>query len=123
MNAKGFIYPLTILLSLLFCAVLFQQIAAYATAKHFVAQQEKQLEVQSLLQIGVVDFQKKRLEPVEGEIYTFSYPAGTVTLEVREMTEDFGTIAVLARLRSGEQRQARFQYRWPDAVVEGYQEV
>ncbi|MET3507008.1 competence type IV pilus minor pilin ComGG [Halalkalibacter oceani] len=123
MNAKGFIYPLTILLSLLLCAVLFQQIAAYATAKQFVEQQEKHLELQSLLQIGIAEFQKERSEPVEGEIYTFSYPSGTVTLEVREKAEDFSAISVLARLKSGEQRQASFQYRWPDAVVEGYQEV
>ncbi len=125
MNQKGFIYPLTTIISLLLCTVILYQVDAYLTEKHFIYEQERMLQLESLLQVAIFDFQKSNVEPNVNESYVFSYEPGTVTVEVRDYDEEGGisNIFMRARLTTGHERIAGYSYHWENASVEQYWEI
>lgn len=121
MNEKGFIYPFTLILCLLVCIVIFRQLDAYLIEKRFVYEQERMMQLESLLQVAIVEF--KHESSHEHDNYLFSYDSGTVTIEVRDYEDGLSTIFLRATLKTGHDRVAGFQYHWESATVKEYWEV
>lgn len=122
MNQTGFIFPLTTLICFLICTVTLYQIDAYLTEKRFIYEQERMMQLESLLQVAIRDFQKAGHEPNVNENHIFSYEPGTVTLVIRDYQNGLSHISVRATLATGHERLAGFYYRWEDASVEQYWE-
>ncbi|NEU29632.1 hypothetical protein GN156_02370 [bacterium LRH843] len=119
---KGFVYPLTVILCFLVCTIVFQQINTYLTEKHFVYEQERIMQLESILQVSVNELKFLESDDFTNGKYIFSYDPGTVTLEVLDFQEGLSTILVRATLKTGHERQAGFLYNWEQGLVENYWE-
>ncbi len=123
MNQKGFIYPLTILIGFLICVIVLHQIAAYLTEKHFIYEQERMMQLESLLQVAITEFQKENYEPSVDEQHVYFYDTGTVTFRIRDYHDGLSNISVRAKLETGHERLAGFHYHWENKALEQYWEI
>ncbi|KGA95907.1 hypothetical protein AJ85_09470 [Alkalihalobacillus alcalophilus ATCC 27647 = CGMCC 1.3604] len=122
MNEKGFVFPLTLMfISLLILAIAFQA-NSLIQEKRFIAEQERFIQLQSLLQMAVVDFQKD--PDILSESKVFSYEHGTVTLIVTQKSSpDVYEIQFRAELIQGNTKVGIMVYHDDTRLVEEYWEV
>ncbi len=109
----------------LICIVVINQTNAYLFEKRFLNEQERMMQLDSLLQTAIHEFKAEALEPSKGgeKIYSFSYGHGTVTIEVLNNYDDFSEVIVKATLKTGHSRSGGFLYHWGTASIENYWEV
>ncbi|MGO4887137.1 competence type IV pilus minor pilin ComGG [Anaerobacillus sp. MEB173] len=74
-NEKGFVTPVTLILSLLLFSLLFYQVQQYTVEKRFLKEQEEILTMDALMQMGVVD--------IIDIIGAFDTPPQTLTGQLR----------------------------------------
>ena len=116
-NEKGFILPTTLFLCLLMIHIVMVQVHLYQTEKSFIYEQERFLQHQALLQVGLRDFQESNYEPVVHQTYLFSYETGTVAFTIRSLENGISSIYVAVSLTSGHKRLAGFKYIWKEAKI------
>ncbi|MBP3952341.1 competence type IV pilus minor pilin ComGG [Bacillus suaedae] len=122
MNQSGFIYPLTIMLCLFVSWLTIFHITQYSSEEQLLREQERFMQLESLLQVGIVESQKMSTIPAANENIVFSYDSGKVTLIVNESNSQMGTISLIAILTTGHQRHAWFKINWETAEIKQYVE-
>ncbi|WP_413379750.1 competence type IV pilus minor pilin ComGG [Alkalihalobacillus sp. 1P02AB] len=122
MNEKAFVFPLTLIfISLLILAIAFQA-NSLIQEKRFIAEQERVIQLQSLLQMAIVDFQKN--PDILSESKVFSYEHGTVTLIVTQKSNPYVyEIQFQAELIQGNTKVGIMIYHDDTRLVEEYWEV
>ncbi|WP_332632345.1 competence type IV pilus minor pilin ComGG [Halalkalibacter flavus] len=120
---KGFVYPVTLIMCMLILQVLIYQVSLYMTEKQAVYEQERLMQIETLLQLGISDFLNGEYDPVPDKKILFSYPNGTVTLSIETYLHGISNISVKADLETGHERIAGFQYNWSNKVLDNYWEV
>ncbi|KHF38082.1 competence type IV pilus minor pilin ComGG [Halalkalibacter okhensis] len=120
---RGFVYPITLLMCMLILQVLLFQVNLYLVDKHAVYEQERLMQIETLLQLGISEFLNNDVAPVPNQNILFSYPTGTVTLEIATYDNGISNVTVKARLETGHERQAGFRYNWNNKMLDHYWEV
>ncbi|MDT8863032.1 competence type IV pilus minor pilin ComGG [Alkalihalobacillus sp. MEB130] len=119
----GFVYPVTVVICMIIMQIVIYQVNMYVNEKHFVHEQERLLQVESLLQVGISEFLRGEYEPTVNKNIIFSYDVGTVTVAIDDFHEGYSQIHVTVKLVTGQERQAGFRYHWSSKTVEHYWEV
>jgi competence protein ComGG len=119
----GFIYPVTMLICLLMVPVVLHQMNLYLKEKRFIYEQERLMQVESLLQVSIKEFQKKEQEPILEDRITYFYDRGKVIFTVNDYKEGVSFISVKVQLKSGHERIAGFHYDWINSTINNYWEV
>lgn len=122
MNQSGFIYPMTIMLCLFVSWLTIFHITQYISEDKLLREQERFMQLESLLQVGIVELQKMSPIPAVNENIVFSYDSGKVTLTVNESNSQMGTISLIAILTTGHQRRTWFKINWETAEITQYGE-
>ncbi|MFC0561650.1 competence type IV pilus minor pilin ComGG [Halalkalibacter alkalisediminis] len=122
-NEKGFILPTTLFLCLLIIHIVMLQVHLYQTEKRFIYEQERFLQLEALLQVGIKEFQEGEYEPVLNQTFLFSYETGTVAFTIRSLHDGISSIYVTVSLKSGHKRLAGFKYIWEKSEIINYWEV
>ncbi|WP_332697917.1 competence type IV pilus minor pilin ComGG [Halalkalibacter lacteus] len=120
---QGFIYPLTMLICLLMVPIVLHQMNLYLKEKRFIYEQERLLQVESLLQVGMKEFLRNEQEPTLDETITYFYNFDKITFTVHDYKDGVSFISVKVQLESGHERIAGFHYDWTNSTVDYYWEV
>lgn len=121
-NEQGFVYPLTLIISLFVTVFITYQIHAYSTEKYVLHEQERLMQLQSLLHVAIHEFNKLEENRPHHETYVFSYDEGTVTLAVQDYHHGESEISVNAQLHTGHMQTASFVYNWNERTITKYME-
>lgn len=103
--------------------VIFHQADSYLTEKRFVHEQERTLQLDSMLHAGIHELKGLFGAETSKQSYLFSYPAGTVTITVSDLEEGISDILIQATLKTGHERKAGFIYHWESETAWDYWEV
>lgn len=93
-NQKGFILPLTFMLSLLFPLLIFSELQKYEIEQRFLVEYEETENIQSLAQMGINDLyrlvmEESITEQTTGVLY---YPLGSIEYVIDPQTENIVNI-------------------------------
>ncbi|WP_227938531.1 competence type IV pilus minor pilin ComGG [Alkalihalobacillus deserti] len=121
-SEKGFIFPTTLFLCFLIIHILILQIHLYQTEKRFIYEQERLLQLEYLLQVGIKEFQRGEYDPIIIQPIVFSYETGNVTFTTRSLDDGVSFIYVTVSLKSGHKRIAGFKYTWESSEINDYWE-
>ncbi|MFC0470970.1 competence type IV pilus minor pilin ComGG [Halalkalibacter kiskunsagensis] len=120
---RGFIYPVTMIICLLMVPIVLHQMNLYMKEKRFLYEQERLLQLETLLQVGMKEFLKNEHEPQLNESILYSYGFDIVTFTVKDYKDGVSFISVKVQLESGHERIAGFYYNWTNSTVNYYWEV
>ncbi|WP_165763830.1 competence type IV pilus minor pilin ComGG [Halalkalibacter urbisdiaboli] len=121
-NEEGFVYPITLILTVLLCASVAYQLDSYLSEKRIITEQEHLLLLESLLQAAVSDLIELSKKNDIPETHIFSYEHGTVTLMVQNQMERV-YVTLEAQLASGHKRFAKLYLDVGTHDLEEYWEV
>lgn len=124
MNERGYIFPVTMMISFLLLLSLSIQFHLYKTEKMFIYEQERMMQLEALIQTAIFEF-SETVSSIEDErlTFTFSYEPGHVTMEIVERNEQFAELSVIATLKTGHRRMAGFLYHLETGSIQNYWEV
>jgi hypothetical protein len=102
--------------------ILFVQIHSYQTEKRFIYEQERLMQLESLLQVSIIEFRKGNYEPIINHTIQFHYDTGKATFTIRTLSNGISQIHVNVTLQTGHERIAGFDFNWENSDVQNYWE-
>ncbi|MCH1624912.1 competence type IV pilus minor pilin ComGG [Ferdinandcohnia quinoae] len=112
-NEKGFILPVTIIISFLFFLIFTFQVNIYLTEKGFYKETEELMVLENLMQLGVGDVQlelgglNELRNPISNE---FQYPNGTVSYNAVTLSETTLEVMIICSTKNSRRYRAQFEY-------------
>ncbi|ARK31429.1 competence type IV pilus minor pilin ComGG [Halalkalibacter krulwichiae] len=110
MNEGGYFYPVTLFICLLVLHVLLLQLQLYNVEKNFAYEQERVIQIESLLQTGIAEFTMQEYELNPNNSVSFEYATGSVLFSLRNSNGEESDIQVKVTLNTGHERLAGFKY-------------
>ncbi|MCM2675012.1 competence type IV pilus minor pilin ComGG [Alkalicoccobacillus plakortidis] len=107
-NQHGFAYPLTLIIVAILTLSCLYTIQLYEVEKRFVLEQEKLLQLDNLVQMGIIDYIKQS-EKSEG-IEERHYEVGSITFTTRKQTDEVVRVELHSKVGPHHKRWSIIHY-------------